>query len=206
MELERELEVRREPELELDTEPEPDAERPSDAAGGRKKPPDGINLGCGDDHLAGLLNVDYEPAVDPDVVCDLNETPWPWDDGQFTLIVARHVLEHLDPVPWDELARIAAPGATVVITYPFGHTRFEDPTHKQFWNYNTAEALAGGRSHPHAAPLPFEFDYRDVRWWVGNGGRWYRWLVAALVRLWGVGPWLEQVPGVYGEVEAVYRA
>lgn len=183
------------------TEPATDGEQ-------RRQPrPLTLNLGCGADHRRNELNVDCDPSVDPDAVVDLQMTPWPWETDAFERVRARHVLEHLDPVPWNEIKRVLAPGGALVLVYPFGHTRFEDPTHKQFWNYHTAPALAGERAHTHAAPLEaFDLVEHGARWWLGDGGRLTNAIVGWLVSRRGVGPWLEAVPGVYGEVRAVYRA
>jgi len=42
-----------------------------------------------------LTTCDFVPTHNPDVVWDLNETPWPWDDDQFDEIHAYEILEHL---------------------------------------------------------------------------------------------------------------
>lgn len=166
-----------------------------------------LNLGCGADHRPNELNVDSDPGVDPDTVVDLQATPWPWETDAFERVRARHVLEHLDPVPWSEIVRVLAPDGEFILTYPFGHTRFEDPTHEQFWNYHTAAALAGERAHGHSAPLAaFDLIDHGATWWLSDGGWLANAAVGWLVGRRGVGPWLEAVPGVYGEVRAVYRA
>ena len=42
-----------------------------------------------------LITVDIDESCQPDIVHDLNETPWPFDDGMFDEIHAYDVLEHL---------------------------------------------------------------------------------------------------------------
>jgi len=44
---------------------------------------DVLNLGCGTDQPARELNVDISAAVDPDLVLDLEATPWPFPDDAF---------------------------------------------------------------------------------------------------------------------------
>jgi hypothetical protein len=44
-------------------------------------PPRTLNLGCGLKHLPKAVNLDQYPGVNPDVVHNLNETPWPFVDG-----------------------------------------------------------------------------------------------------------------------------
>ena len=56
--------------------------------------PDKLNLGCGFDHRAGYLNVDFVEAHSPDLLSDvriLSEL----EKGSFEEILARDVLEHL---------------------------------------------------------------------------------------------------------------
>lgn len=167
--------------------------------------PSRLNLGCGEDYRDGWHNVDVSPAVEPDEVADLQTTPWPWKDSAFEVIEARHVLEHLDTVPWSELLRVLQSGGRFRLTYPIGHTRFEDPTHNQFWNLNTAAALAGERAHAHEHLSALCIESRDVDWSLSIDSRLLRWWVQWRIMVDGVGPWLEQVPGLYGEVTAEYR-
>lgn len=166
-----------------------------------------LNLGCGMDYRQGWHNVDVVEDVDADEYVDLDDRPWPWPDHAFERVDARHVLEHLtNPLEvYRECTRILEPGGTLVVTYPIGHTRFEDPTHHQHWNWHTADLFDGGRDHAHQFDLPLSLQDRSVDWWISQHDPltrlyvWYR-------RIWsGPGPWLEQVPGVYGEVTATYR-
>lgn len=165
-----------------------------------------LNLGCGDDYRDGWHNVDISSAVNPDETVNLNEFPWPFPSDHYSHIEARHIFEHLeDPEQaFQEVARILSDGGTLVLTYPIGHTRFEDPTHRQFWNWNSAEVFAGDRKHSHEVDLPLELVDRDVSWEISEAEP----LVGAYVRyrLWtrGPGAWLEQIPGLYGEVTAAY--
>ncbi len=81
-------------------------------------PPKQLNLGCGFDHRDGYLNVDFEPAHNPDVVADVRVLDG-LADGTFTEILAQDVLEHLtrdDAEPalrrWNELLTV---GGTLTI-------------------------------------------------------------------------------------------
>lgn len=163
-----------------------------------------LNLGCGDDYRKDAWNVDVSPAVDPDERVDLAETPWPWPDKAFSLVLAHHVFEHLPSVPWDEVVRVLNPQGILVVTYPIGHTRFEDPTHRQYWNYHTAAAIAGGRKHGHEHEAALTLLKRGVEWDTPGSRLW-----AAYTRIrmavQGPGGWLDQIPGLCGEVTATYR-
>jgi len=163
-----------------------------------------LNLGCGRDYRAGSdwCNVDISPEVDPDIVHDLNEYPWPFSENEFHHVEARHVLEHLNsPIQaFKELARIVRPGGSVLWVYPIGHTRFEDPTHQQYWNYHTPEALCGEREHDHETDFPFTVEEKRVDWHLSTGSLFWRSYVYWQKTLRGYGPWLSQIPGLYGEI------
>jgi len=107
-------------------------------------------------------------------------------------------------VPWDELERILAPDGRLVVTYPIGHTRFEDATHRQFWNVNTAEHVAGERVHAHEEPTTLALVDRDLEWWISNAEPLVRLYTRYRLALRGPGAWLEQIPGLYGEVTATF--
>ncbi|WP_435551970.1 class I SAM-dependent methyltransferase [Natrinema sp. CGMCC1.2065] len=168
-------------------------------------PPTLLNLGCGEDYNDGWHNVDISAVVDPDETVDLNDFPWPFPSDHFTRIQASHVVEHLErPIQaLQEVGRILIDGGTLELTYPIGHTRFEDPTHEQYWNWNTAAALAGGRKHGHEHVADLELTRQELDWHVGDR----LWRAYTRVRLWydGPGPWLGQIPGLSGEVTAIYK-
>lgn len=96
-----------------------------------------LNLGCGNNRIAGWVNVDHSPACAPDVVLDLETFPWPWKDDSVDEVALHHVLEHLGETTAKylgvikELWRVCRDGALVRITVP--HPRHDDflgdPTH-----------------------------------------------------------------------------
>ena len=96
-----------------------------------------LNLGCGDKLLPGWLNVDSVPDCNPDMVCNLEQFPWPWADNSVEEILLSHVLEHLGEERdvylgiIKELYRVCCHGAKIQIMVP--HPRHDhylwDPTH-----------------------------------------------------------------------------
>jgi 2-polyprenyl-3-methyl-5-hydroxy-6-metoxy-1,4-benzoquinol methylase len=88
-----------------------------------------------------LTTIDYYPECQPDIVWDLNDTPWPFDDNTFDEVHAYEVLEHLGRqgdfiaffAHFTEIWRILKPGGhlfatTPALTSPWlwgdpGHTR-----------------------------------------------------------------------------------
>lgn len=96
-----------------------------------------LNLGCGFKKYDGYLNVDSAPACKPDLVWDLEQTPWPWKTSSVEEIKLEHVLEHVGQTTelylaiWKELWRVCKHGAVIDITVPhWNHENFyHDPTH-----------------------------------------------------------------------------
>jgi hypothetical protein len=98
-----------------------------------------LNLGCGFFKLDGYLNVDASDVCEPDMVVDLNQLPWPFEDDEFQHIVAKDILEHLgnDKVSLvdivKEMYRVSENGAVWEVQVP--HHRcdhaWDDPTHKR---------------------------------------------------------------------------
>ncbi|MEE3717826.1 glycosyltransferase [Tumidithrix elongata RA019] len=94
-----------------------------------------LNLGCGENHLEGFINVDK--FGNPDLRADLEVFPWQWSDNSVGEVVLKHVLEHLGATPdiyfgiFKELYRICKPNARIYINVP--HPRHDDfmndPTH-----------------------------------------------------------------------------
>ena len=135
-----------------------------------------LNLGCGNNKRNGWLNVDHSDACSPDLVVDLEQTPWPWPDDSFEEVLMSHVLEHLGQrVPtylaiWKELYRVCQDGAKVLIFVP--HPRHDDflcdPTHVRpvlpegvalLSQKANRESIAGGFSNtPLGMQLGVDFD------------------------------------------------
>lgn len=96
-----------------------------------------LNMGCGHSKLEGFVNVDLFPECNPDVVCDLEKLPWPWETGSATQVLFNHSLEHLGADSrtflemMKELYRISANGCMIHINAPHPrHDNFiNDPTH-----------------------------------------------------------------------------
>ena len=92
-------------------------------------PPYRVNFGCSQVKLNGYLNVDVVAEFEPDLVCDVGQTPMPFPDGSAAEIVMIHLLEHLPHHNLDhaqspqrrflhDCYRILRPGGTIQIVGP----------------------------------------------------------------------------------------
>lgn len=95
-----------------------------------------LNLGAGNRISGKAVNHDLCRHRDEiDVVWDLNDLPWPWDENEFSDVVAWAVLEHLSInllTAMDEIHRIMKPGGTLMIKLPRWDVEesYNDPTHR----------------------------------------------------------------------------
>ncbi len=96
-----------------------------------------LHLGCGTSKLPGSVGVDMLKLPGVDVVHDLDQTPWPFENGSFDIILAHSVLEHLSSVVdfMQEAHRVGKAGARLVVCVPYFRSvdSFDDPTHRHFF-------------------------------------------------------------------------
>jgi predicted SAM-dependent methyltransferase len=94
-----------------------------------------LNLGCGRKKLDGFNGVDISAKVEADIVHDLRQYPWPFEDESVDEILASHFIEHLNGIErmsfFNECWRIMKTGATMKCITPgaFTNRYYQDPTH-----------------------------------------------------------------------------
>lgn len=84
------------------------------------------------------ITLDIDPRHHPDVLHDLNKTPWPFKDDRFETIICHHVLEHLCDLPpvMRELHRICGPRGFIYIETPhYSSWMANSPEHKMRFSY-----------------------------------------------------------------------
>lgn len=131
-----------------------------------------MNLGSGLNKLDGYLNVDISSSTNPDVVVDLNVTPWPWKDNEFDHIVAKDIIEHLGNSSdhfievLKEMYRVSNNGAIWEIQCPHWRcdTAIDDPTHRRlitpgmFNLFNKNSLFIKAKTSESDSPLAFDHD------------------------------------------------
>lgn len=106
-----------------------------------------LDLGCGLNKVSGAIGLDSADLPGVDVVHNLDQYPYPFDDATFETIYCNSILEHVsEPIrTMSELYRILKPGGVVHISLPhYSHPRtYADPTHKHFYSFGVVRYLAG---------------------------------------------------------------
>ena len=93
-----------------------------------------INLGCGSDIREGWENFDICPRDDEVKKLNLNELPLPFETNSCDVILASHVIEHLDIPPREfvkELQRIVKDDGRIVVRLP---TWSNKVNHNRVWH------------------------------------------------------------------------
>jgi SAM-dependent methyltransferase len=97
--------------------------------------------------MPDALNIDLNPAVQPDLVYDLNQLPRPFEGNFFLEVAAFDVIEHFDNVvaTMDEIHRVCRSDACVRITVPHFScaNAYTDPTHRHFFGHNSFDYMTG---------------------------------------------------------------
>jgi len=105
-----------------------------------------VNLACGDYKKDGFIGVDIVKTPTVDIIHDLNQYPWPFEDNSVDEVYCAHYIEH---IPHDvhngnkqdgliqfmnELYRILKKGGTTRIIAPYykSERAFGDPTHTRY--------------------------------------------------------------------------
>lgn len=135
-----------------------------------------LDIGSGGIQRAGFVGMDKRELPGIDIVHDWNDYPWPLPDESCVIVLASHVVEHVDPADggflrWmDELWRICNYDAEVAIVYPHGSSQryLQDPTHcnpmnERVWGYfDPLEPKTGGALYRIYKPKPWRI--KDLGW------------------------------------------
>jgi SAM-dependent methyltransferase len=125
-----------------------------------------LHIGSGRAYKAGAVNVDLVAETNPDVVHDLNLSPWPFRDSTFTEILAYDVIEHLGDLVRiaEEMHRVCKRGATIRITVPHYScdNAYTDPTHKHLFGWRSFDYFSEDHAHNFYSTARFRVTKRQM--------------------------------------------
>jgi hypothetical protein len=81
-----------------------------------------INYGCGETKFKDYINIDIEEKVNPDLILDLRQRPFPYEDESIENIICSHNIEHIEFRFWDtifsEFHRVLIKTGSLILAYP----------------------------------------------------------------------------------------
>jgi SAM-dependent methyltransferase len=114
-----------------------------------------IDLGAGKNPRQGYIGVDSIDFGNGNIICNIGDDRWPWEDSTVDAAHCSHTIEHLTNFndKWqrvhffNELWRCLKPGASCSLIFPHWSSDryYGDPTHKEVIS-------------------PFAFYYLDPKW------------------------------------------
>jgi SAM-dependent methyltransferase len=134
-----------------------------------------LEVGSGPNRLfPRSTTLDIFPGCQPDVLHDLNQTPYPIDDNQFDLVVCLHVLEHVQNLVGavTELHRVLKPGGLLFVEVPYFTSVhfFTDPTHVHAFSSRSFDYYVEGTAVSKFGYSPARFEKERIEIIVpGNG-------------------------------------
>lgn len=110
-----------------------------------------LSVGCGrQPSRPNLIRLDKSAKLDPDLVWDLDQFPYPFDECSFSEVECFDVIEHLEDIPktLEEFYRILKPNGVLKITTPHFScaNSFVDPTHKWHLSYFSFDYFCEGHN------------------------------------------------------------
>lgn len=118
-----------------------------------------LDVGCGRHKISNAMGIDRCKFPEVDVVHDLDQYPWPFEDNAFDRVICRHSLAHLYSVEaaMEELYRLTKPAGIVEILTPHfsSDNAFTDITSRCFFGYRSMDYFCVNR--------PMKYKYGSCR-------------------------------------------
>jgi SAM-dependent methyltransferase len=122
-----------------------------------------LNIGCGNDIRKDYINLDIAKLPGVDVVCDIDNSPLPFEDNTFEHIICNDVLEHVNlEKVLREIHRILVNDGVLEIRVPHftSSNNFIDPTHKRMFSYRTFNFFVKDALYDRG--YYFDFHFKEV--------------------------------------------
>jgi SAM-dependent methyltransferase len=141
-----------------------------------------LSIGCGNrKRESGLICLDISPDVNPDIVWDLRQFPYPFDDCSFSEIECFDVIEHVDDIPktLEEIYRILKANGILKITTPHFScaNSFVDPTHKWHLSYFSFDYFSEEHNLAYYSKARYRIKHRTIQF---QGSKFNRSIVSRL--------------------------
>ena len=127
-----------------------------------------LSVGCGNKTFSTeIVRLDISAEVNPDVVWDLNQFPYPFEESIFSEVECLDVIEHLADIPktMEEFYRVLEPGGVLNITTPHYScaNSFIDPTHKWHLSYFSFDYFCEGHNLSYYSQARFRIRARRLQ-------------------------------------------
>ncbi len=154
-----------------------------------------LNLGCGQDVREGYINVDFTKDNGAEVVWNLEEYPYPFEDNSIDYILMDNVLEHLENTirVMEELHRISKQNTIIKIIVPHnsGCMAFGHLTHKQYFSSESFEKFGEGNWQKYSQ-IDFELLKNRLIWLDCRDWFWIRPLKIIIDKIINIHPFLSE--------------
>ena len=136
-----------------------------------------LDLACGASKQSNdWVGIDILPFHGVDIIHDIEEQPFPLPDECCSVILASHILEHINPAKFgfinlmNELWRVMKPNGELMISVPYAGSKgyWQDPTHcnpiiQDTFFYFDPLAVGGGL-YRFYEPKPWKIDDSRFFW------------------------------------------
>jgi len=136
-----------------------------------------LDLGCGENKITNSIGVDNVKLPSVDVIHDLLDMPYPFEDESIDKIYLRHVIEHFTieniNTIINECFRMLKKDSLLVITVPHvsSISAFIDPTHQSFFTFGSGQFW--DKDNPKIYYKDFESNLRLVK--TSCRVTWFNW-------------------------------
>lgn len=128
-----------------------------------------LHAGCGQTKIPGSIGLDIVDIKDTvDIVHDLNEFPYPFENDYFDEIHLYHVLEHLDnPIKVvEEMHRILKNSGSFFLRVPHYSSMgaFSDITHKRPFGYSSFDCFEETNPYHFYTEVDYEIVKKKIKY------------------------------------------
>ena len=111
-----------------------------------------LDIGCGKNKRVGFVGLDRVKMPGVDIVCNLDREKMPLQDNSVSEVYSMHFMEHVSDLltVMEEVWRVCEEGAKVTIAVPYFTSvgAFRDPTHRQFFTFETFDHFTNTKRLP----------------------------------------------------------